>query len=391
MTKNQNNKEKIEILRKINRQNINKSYFVLYSIIVFIVIVGELFLYFVKGFEFLTFFQDIVESLMGVLVAFLLFDVFHKKISKDSYALEMSQQILDHLMANTKALSLFSEEQREHFIESTISSLVDDPDATEMINNNVLKYLAKNKQYRIRTSFDYRFDIQKNLPSTYEHFLTSEKYFYVQELLSYDIKYLTPESKNINGNTVSMFFSFNNQNLDKMLRKKDTLNSDLTDCIFREGLDVHYDDRCAFLSLQELPLDQRKKRIIELLKPDVQINNHSGEVSNVIVDERGIIIQFKIDIDPTLMEHNIRIIFYIPKRHHSLLEIAIIEPTKNPKITVSYPEDSLYVEMFPFLNDDEDSSIETTHRQINGIYDISLNKNWIYPISGIIFSIHQKE
>jgi hypothetical protein len=41
--------------------------------------------------------------------------------------------------------------------------------------------------------------------------------------------------------------------------------------------------------------------------------------------------------------------------------------------------------MYAYLSKGKESSYEIAHEKKNGIYDISLNTEWIYPISGLVF------
>lgn len=89
-------------------------------------------------------------------------------------------------------------------------------------------------------------------------------------------------------------------------------------------------------------------------------------------------------------ENNIRIIFHMPKKYGSILQASIVDPTKAPKIIVSYSYEEFNVDVYPYLSKGIESSYEVAHEQKNGIYDISLNTEWIYPISGIVFSIEKR-
>lgn len=81
--------------RKMARENINLGYVVLYIVVILIVVVGELLLFLFGDFSAGDLFKDAIGNLMGVLAAFLIFDIAHEKMSKDSYASEVSEQILD--------------------------------------------------------------------------------------------------------------------------------------------------------------------------------------------------------------------------------------------------------------------------------------------------------
>ncbi len=48
------------------------------------------------------------------------------------------------------------------------------------------------------------------------------------------------------------------------------------------------------------------------------------------------------------------------------------------------------VEMYTFLNKGETSAYENTSENENGIYSIALTEDWIFPISGVTFSVGRK-
>jgi len=373
-------------LQKINSQNIRNSYIILYLVVFAIIVIGEVIIAKTQGFSFMDLFQDTIGNLMGVLAAFLIFDIFHEKMSKDSYAAEMSQHILETLMANPEALDLFTPEQKKSFMEAGIKSIVDDDDATEMINNNIQNYLRGSMGYRLRTHFDYKFEIYNTLPAAYDWFEDKTKYFYVQEILNYEVKYLKPEANNINSDEVKIGFVFDNKSLDSVLREKE--DADFDKCIFREELDISKGDLEKIRSMSQGEFQQK---FVEMFKVDVQINRCSGELVNVSLKDKGIIATYKVCHDVNATKHFVRIIFHMPKLWGTLLEVALVDPTKAPKITVSYPEDIMDVEMISFLSKGEESSLEVAHAENNGIYDIALNTEWIYPISGMVFSINKKE
>ena len=79
----------------------------------------------------------------------------------------------------------------------------------------------------------------------------------------------------------------------------------------------------------------------------------------------------------------------MPKRWGSVIEVALVDPTYAPKITLSYPRDKMSIEMYSFLNKSDNTSLKETHEQLNGVFDVSLNE-WVYPISGMIFKIEKK-
>ena len=289
-------------------------------------------------------------------------------------------------MANPEALDLFTEEQRKEFIEATIHSIVDDEDTTEMINDHVTEYLFKSREYRIRTRFDYKFEINTMLPKAYDCFAHKEDYYYVQEILGYDVKYLAAKANNTAEKIVSIGFTFDNASLDGALRDL-SKDMDFQKCIFRESLDLKRED---VEYLKRLSPEELKAKFVELFKVDLQIDKCSGRLQEVLLKDAGIVAKYEVDHNLQASEHGVRIIFHMPKCWGSVLEVVLADPTKAPKITVSYPEDCMDVDMFSFLSRGEESSLEVSHQHSNGIYDVAINTEWVYPISGIVFTINKK-
>ncbi len=299
----------------------------------------------------------------------------------------MSQKITETLMSNPDTLDLFTEEQKKRFIQSTVAAIVKDEDATEMIQDNIKNYLFTDVNYKIRTEFNYDFELSMYLPKGYNILSNCDDYFYVQEKLFYKVKYLSEESNGAIGNDFSIGFVFDNKNLDNAFRDK-KIDAELENCIFRESLDLKKEDVQYFLSLQKAELLEQFRSLFKL---DVQIDNSAGEIHDVVINENAMIVKLHAQHKLDVQEHTVRIIFHMPKRWDSILEVAIVYPTKAPKISVSYPEDTMNVEMFSFLSKGEESSVEVAHEHKNGIYDISLNNEWIYPISGMVFTVNKME
>ena len=362
-----------------------RNYIILYSVTIIILMI--LLAYsFAKGFfSSEDFIVNIVNNIIGILPPILIFDFFNEKLSRDSSAIEMSNKITETLMSNPETMDLFTEEQKKTFIRSAIASIVRDEDATEMINDNLRNYLMENTDYRIRTEFDYDFELDEKLPAIYNVFRDRSNYFYVQEKLHYRVKYLSEKANNTSSNEVKIGFVFDNQSLDNVLREKKA-DSDFDNCIFRESLDIREEDINYFRGLASEPAKLREQ-FQRMFKLDLQIDSFKGEVKEVCVKETGIIVKLYVGHDVQAMEHAVRIIFHMPKRWDSVLEVALVDPTKAPKISVSYPEDMMDVDMFSFLSKGEESSLEVAHEHFNGIYDISINNEWIYPISGMVFSV----
>lgn len=328
---------------------------------------------------------DIIISLVGVLPPILLFDFFNEKLSKDASAIEMSNKITETLMSNPETLDLFTAEQKEQFILSTIQSIAKDEDVTEMINDSVHNFLFSSKDLRIRSQFFYDFELHENLPAAFDGYIHNKSdYFYVQEKLNYKVKYISDLANTTKANYIKIGFSFSNSYLDSALRENGA-NPFFENCIFREALDIKSCDIDNFkTAISDKTLFQ------QLFKLDLQIDHFSGCLENVEVSDYGVVCLFKVDHDVDAKEHQIRVIFHMPKIWGSALEVSLVDPVKAPKISLSYPEDSMTVEMYSFLSKNKESSIEIAHEHLNGIYDVALSNEWVYPISGIVFTINKK-
>lgn len=255
-----------------------------------------------------------------------------------------------------------------------------------MINDNLKNYLIRGSHYQIRKEYIYDYELDVNLPYVYrKNFAHAQDYFYIQEKLRYRIKCLFPNENNINKEFIKIGFVYDNQDLDSALREKKAIK-EFSECIFRENIDIVKED---IEKLKSIVSDQEKMQ--QLFKLNIQIDSCKGTLIETISYNEGFICVFKVGHDINIDEHVVRIIFHMPRRWDSLFEIAIVDPTKAPKISVSYAEDMMDVDMFSFLSKAEESSLEAAHEHLNGIFDISINNDWIYPISGVIFRVRKKD
>lgn len=361
-----------------------RNYIILYSVTL-IVWLALLLYSFNKGiFSTDNFVENVVNNIIGIIPPILIFDFFNEKLSRDSYALETSNKITETLISNPETLELFTEEQKKKFIESAVTSIVKDDLASDMIKESLLNNINDNLNYRIRTEFDYNIELSAHIPEIYKTFFSDYgDYLYVQEKLFFRIKSLSGDVDNLNSKEVRIGFVFDNKSLDNVLRDKPK-NADFNKCIFRETLDISSEDINDIKSFSS-----NKELFQKVFKLDLQIDRYKAVLNEVVVSEKGIVCKFLADHDISAKEHSVRIIFHMPKRYNSVLNIALMDPTRAPKISVSYPEDCMDVEMFSFFSKSEESSLEVAHEQQNGVYDISINSEWIYPVSGLVFTINR--
>lgn len=383
--KDKTDKKKNDLLKAVKRER-TRNYVILYTVTIVIFFVLLLYSFAMGYFTSGDFVANVVNNIIGILPPLLIFDFFNEKLSRDSSSIEMSNQITETLMSNPETLSLFTEEQRKGFIRSAIASIVEDEDATQMLDTTLGLYLNSEHNYRIRTEFDYNFELNKELPVAYNNVLKDKNnYFYVQEKFHYRAKYLSEESNNTRSGEIKIGFMFDNKSLDNVLHENKD-DSEFDNCVFRESLDICSEDLAA---IREQAAD--KEKFQKLFKFDLQVDSAKGVLKEVIVKEKGLLCKFEVGHDVSLSEHAVRIIFHMPKRWDSLLEVAIVDPTKAPRISVSYPEDAMDVDMFAFLSKGKEASLEVAHEHLNGIYDIAINNEWIYPISGLVFSVSKQK
>ena len=357
--------------------------------------------------------ENVAGNLLGVLLAFLVFDCFHRKISKDAYASEVSEQLLDTLMGHPEVIRKYEDAQKKNFVRTIVESTAVDPDAAEMIQSHLNGFLLTKNDFanekktvsprdcRIRPEFSYHFVLDTVRSESFKELAPLEEdardpYFYVQEVLHYKVRYLDPKGKNLKSKTVSMALVYDWQTLDKYLRENPH------GCIFREYLDIEDADKNLFRQAKNNP-SELLRLVQEMFRPCLVIDGKKGELKDVsVVPESttanqplknrdcGLLLSFEVDHDPAAMEHDIHIVFHEPKKWNDVLEVVLVEPTKAPKIWLSYEEDKMSVEMFPFLGKGDGSSYDNAHEPKNGVYGISIADEWVFPRSGVAFLVKRK-
>ena len=416
-SQNQTNEKRVNIhdaeqQKKINKQNKKLGYILLYAGVMLLIILGEIFLFLNDpDASLMDLLKDTVGNLMGVLAAFLVFDIAHEWMSKESYASEISEQILDTLMYHPEAMELYENDQKKVFVNAFIGSIVNDKDAAEMIENHLETYLLtpedfKQKAYltagdcRIKTAFSYRFVLETERTQAFQALrtdATKDPYFYVQEELNYTVKYLDQKGNNMNSEFVKIGLIYDNGGLDAFLRgsKNGEEREVFKNCIFREILDIDAEDKAIFKELQDSDHAAELRALAHrMFRPHITIDRTKGELYDVQVGsykgrDYGLLFTFKVAHDQTATEHDVSLIFHMPKRWDSIIEVALVEPTKDPQISISYNEDAMDVEMYSFLNKGDASSYDNTLEEENGVYSIALSNEWVYPMSGTVFFVRK--
>ena len=359
-----------------------------------LVFAGYMYLTIRNGYGFDDLVSNIVGNLIGVLAAFLLFDILYNKLTQDAYARETSQQITKTLMGEPEILDSFSNEDKKSFMKSTLASMLRDEDAVEMLAMNLEKYFDKAKCARIRKHFDYIISLNSMLPSEYAEVgfpgADEGKYYLIDEEFKFSVKYLSKNYDNFKSEFVYIGFAYDKRSLDAGLLE-DGLDADFSKCIFNEDLVIE-PEACEFIN--SIPSNQLLEVISKLFEPILRIDNSNTEDENLMSVERkdnGLLMKFKIDYDHSddTNEHLVSIYFKMPRVWNSIFEVTLVDPTREPHIKLKY-ERNMDVTMYSFLNKENDSNSGACIKRA-GLYDIAIKNEWIYPKSGVVFSIKKRK
>ncbi len=260
---------------------------VLVLIALLLVFVGYTYLALKNGYTLDDLIDNIVGNLIGVLAAFLLFDILNNKLTQDAYARETSQQITKTLMGEPEILDSFSDEDKKTFLKSTITSMIKDEDAVDMLSTNMEKYFDRARGARIRKMFDYTINLEPNLT----------KYYLIDEELKFSVKCLGGTDENYTGDVIRLGFAYDKKSLDGGLLETGQ-DADFTKSIFNEDLVVKPE---AVDFINSIPADKVRDVINDLFMPILRIDN-SGDNDDEAQFEverksNGFILKFKLDFD----------------------------------------------------------------------------------------------
>lgn len=360
-----------------------------------VIIIGYVILAIFRNYKLLDFVDSVVGNLIGVFGGFCVFDILYNKLTQEEQTRETSQQITRTLMGEPEILDAFENADKKNFLKSTITSMVKDEDAVDMLVTNMEKYFDRAREARIRKYFDYTVNLDPNLSQEYidEGFpgATEEKYYLIDEEIKFNVKYLSERHLTYTSDTVCIGFAYDKMNLDGGLLEtgKDV---DFTQCIFNEDLVL---EPAAIDYINKIPADKVDIVINKLFMPILRIDNseddEDGQVLEVERKPNGLIFRFKLNFDKReyINEHSVSIYFRMPRVWNSIFEVTLIDPTKEPHIKLKY-KSGMDVTMYSYLNKETRSNAGACIKRA-GLYDIAIKDEWIYPKSGVIFNIKKKE
>lgn len=233
-------------------------------------------------------------------------------------------------------------------------------------------FLRTNPRYynNIRLKFNYEISIDSafNFASLD---IDGDKYFKLYESLSYQKHFLNSEI----GNEFWISFVRDLDAVDESLRNENY--------IFSENLLIDKKDIETIIGLSE---DEQRQFFTKQMRVRFNLNGKVLDLRELIINKTGIFAKYKLEQEdvaknPTVLD--VKIAFAIPHRKiASYFFASISDPTYSPKISFTYPEDEVDVEMISFMN----RNITTTNAKVfDGLREISLEEEWVLPMSGVVF------
>ncbi len=319
------------------------------------------------GVEFSDLIDNIMGNLLGILPPIIIFNFIYEYLTKETIAKEMSETITSTLMSNPEAIDNFSMETKKNFIETTIGTIVGE-ESKESVYNVVAPYL--NNEYNIKKYFKYNITLRDY--TKVGSIFKNDNYISVQESLVYRKRFSKNRSLN---NVFRLGYFLSEAKLDQELRTENY--------IFRENLVI---GKSELDQLMEYTRDEKINFILNEMNIKVLVDNEIAQLRDVIIDENGIDILYQSN-HVVSDEYKIDISFSMPQlKGYSEFMVSINEPTFSPLIQFFYPENTMRVKMFSFINEG-DTAVTANAMRTSGICDISLEGKWIYPMSGVIFVV----
>lgn len=364
-----------------NIRSLTVLFFVITVIIWFLMLLVKIYFF---EFSIKELFDDVVSNILAILLPIIIFNFTYEYYTQKYKSDEISEKIADTIMGRTDIMCRFKEEQKIDFIRSTINTMVN-PEAVEMAGAIIYPYITNG--YNIRTYYKYSITLRDYIGSST---FPSEEYIKVYENLRFTKKYINHEKLD---QSYKIAFFIANHKLDTALRNQEY--------IFQENLTVADKEFKQIRGMNDENLSRLIKEEMQLV---VYIDNQKAEIINPKTNESGIYVEVQTNhITKNINnsaggntrnrldckdEHSIEISFAMPQiKEHSEILVSINEPTYAPIIQLSYPEATMKVKAYSFLNDGDETSVERATHTV-GTYEFCIQNKWIYPVSGVVFVIN---
>lgn len=325
-------------------------------------------------------FDDIVSNILGILPPIIIFNFVFEYFTQKYESDEISEKIATTIMGKSDIMTRFKDEQKLDFIESTIRTMVN-PEAAEMTTAVITPYITNS--YNIRTYYKYSIILRE-----YENskIFDKNRYMKVYENLKFTKKYIS--SDNLSQDFHVGFITASHE-LDMALRKQSY--------IFQENLSIDDKELDLLISMND---EEKRRVVLEEMQMSVYIDDLKADITKIDITHDGIDIAFHSEhINRTAKkssigehnnyknEHSVEISFAMAQiKGHSEFLVSINEPTYAPIIQFSYPESSMNVTAFSFLNEGDESAVGKAIHNV-GTYEFCIQNKWIYPVGGVVFVI----
>lgn len=313
--------------------------------------------------------DSIIDNLLGILPPIILIDFAFEAVTQDYVSEEISEQITSTLMSNPETIALFDNDAKRSFLNTTIATITPHgKDEANMAMGAIAPYIES--KFNLRKHFDYNISLW-NYPSP--SILNHQDYMMVSETLRYEKQFI---STNILPSTFKIGFFTQNTDLDKHLRKNEYL--------VRESLVIYPDDLEKLIHLSD---EEKIAFVKDEMALKAFIDHGLCTITDVSITEIG--------IDVTLFStHNLNsntiyvdVAFCMPqKKDNAVFLVAVTEPTYEVDVRLTYARNEYKVQMYPFFNDLDDALVDEVDRGV-GTCDIHIRDKWVYPMSGIVFTI----
>lgn len=271
-------------------------------------------------------------------------------------------------LAMPKYAELLPEEVKASILRGAIDSFLDEWNAR--IFNSILDRMS-GTVYNVRTKFRYEIDINEGFRFRGLD-IDEDKYYELSESLAYSKKFL----KGAPDKVFWLSFVTNLDELDSALRDENFF--------FSENLLM---DRKDVKLLSALTDEEKEEFYLSTMRAKININGEVLSPVKVLIDESGVFAKYEMteEVLNASDTFDVKIRFRIPQRDSDGYFFASIsEPTYSPFVRFSYPEDAYELTMIPFLN----RSVTAKDTKIfDGVRELSVENEWVLPVSGAIFLI----
>lgn len=159
--------------------------------------------------------------------------------------------------------------------------------------------------------------------------------------------------------------------------------------IFSENLLMDEEDIQCIMALSEA---EQKRFFAKQMRVRFNLNGKVLAPVELTINHAGIFAKYEMAQEDMQAQTNVldvKIAFALPHRKAACYFFASIsDPTYSPRISFSYPEDEVDVEMISFMSRNITTSNSKT---FEGLREVSMDGEWVLPMSGVVFLLSLDE